>query len=511
MRLSIGMLAVALGLVFGREASGNENFVFDDPGTVLTVPGGWLKTTTGSKDSVLYWGGTNALGQTLELRHRQAASGTTDEAFMVLLSGLDEELVGFSIEMRHSTADQLLEFVAQKGDEQFLFVVYRSLRGASLWKVEGLESEKQAVSYGEKIRLHAGEEQYTLALREGNINMGAWAQSIHAYAQLLAERKDLKAEKVYRNLLQRNASNYQAHLEFSRLATDESLRTECLRIILRDAEDTELLKEASGLLGLSSPTWDDYPVLSEKDEGFRVVLIPLPPCNLWMLEEVAKTYESMTTIPVCIRRLPEAWTFPDQKRSVYRRDLEKIAFSLLPDNPNVKAWSQADLQKTLMKAAKEKDPESVPYLEALFKRIEEGEFQWDASPLVATLNKRVQKVLPSNKYTMVVGITGNDIYGDNTRYLFSLHGGGRAPLSVLSYSRMKAYPGENPSRKRLAERCAKELVPASLKSLYIPRSIDPSCPYSYANGIQRLDEKTKTLSPVLVAEIERIRKEANAE
>jgi hypothetical protein len=50
------------------------------------------------------------------------------------------------------------------------------------------------------------------------------------------------------------------------------------------------------------------------------------------------------------------------------------------------------------------------------------------------------------------------------------------------------------SRKRAAQRLAKELVPAALKQLEIARPADPSDPYSYADGLQRLDEKSLTLS-----------------
>ncbi len=50
------------------------------------------------------------------------------------------------------------------------------------------------------------------------------------------------------------------------------------------------------------------------------------------------------------------------------------------------------------------------------------------------------------------------------------------------------------SRLRLVERIAKELVPASLKQLRVPRSTDPACPYSYSSGVERLDQKTLVLS-----------------
>jgi len=50
------------------------------------------------------------------------------------------------------------------------------------------------------------------------------------------------------------------------------------------------------------------------------------------------------------------------------------------------------------------------------------------------------------------------------------------------------------SRKRLTERIAKELVPATLNALGIPRPVDPTDPFSYSSGVDRLDQKTLVLS-----------------
>ena len=61
---------------------------------------------------------------------------------------------------------------------------------------------------------------------------------------------------------------------------------------------------------------------------------------------------------------------------------------------------------------------------------------------------------------------------------------------MLAESQQEEYE----SRRRLIERIAKELVPASLKQLGIPRPLDPGDPYSYANGVKRLDQKTLVLS-----------------
>jgi hypothetical protein len=52
---------------------------------------------------------------------------------------------------------------------------------------------------------------------------------------------------------------------------------------------------------------------------------------------------------------------------------------------------------------------------------------------------------------------------------------------------------------------AKELVPASLKQLRIPRSTDPTCPYSYSSGVERLDQKTLTLSDEVKQALNKLR------
>ena len=61
------------------------------------------------------------------------------------------------------------------------------------------------------------------------------------------------------------------------------------------------------------------------------------------------------------------------------------------------------------------------------------------------------------------------------------------------------------SRQRLVERIAKELVPASLKQLGIPRSMDPTCPYSYSSGVDRLDQKTLALSDEVKEALNKLR------
>jgi hypothetical protein len=80
-------------------------------------------------------------------------------------------------------------------------------------------------------------------------------------------------------------------------------------------------------------------------------------------------------------------------------------------------------------------------------------------------------------------------------------------VGILSYAMMlgRAVEGGVPSRPRLVERLAKEMVPASLAQLGIPRPADPTDPYSEANSVSRLAEKTLTLSARTRAAVEAAR------
>jgi hypothetical protein len=57
----------------------------------------------------------------------------------------------------------------------------------------------------------------------------------------------------------------------------------------------------------------------------------------------------------------------------------------------------------------------------------------------------------------------------------------------------KTLSEEYESWPKLSERIAKELVPASLKTLGILRSTNPKCTYLYSSGVKRLDQKGPVL------------------
>ncbi|NLD36944.1 MAG: hypothetical protein GX654_08750 [Desulfatiglans sp.] len=389
-------------------------------------------------------------------------------------------------------------------------LLYGTPEGAYFWKYKVPNTFATNIdSYITAITSAAREHQYKVALKYGNVVMGRWGGPIHEFAKLLASKNDPRVIDVYRNLLQTSPSNYDAQIEYSSIIKNSEEAIQCAKIVERDAEEEKLLNASAKILNKDIPTISSYQVLNQNEKGLKVILIPLEPCNPWFLDEIAITYEKITSIPVVIRRLPVNWTPPESSRSTYRPYLEKIASNIWKTKSDFNDWSLSKLKEEIMKKAKEEGPQAVTSINQIFNKMDEEGYQWEADPIMSWLSLSISPYFSKDPYTMVVGITELDIYSGETNFVFSLYGGHKdSPVSILSYAKMRAkLTGENQSRRRLVERAAKELVPASLKKLNIQRSIDPSCPYSYSGGLQRLDEKTLNLSDTVKEEIERIKKQ----
>jgi len=455
---------------------------------------------------LLQW--ENSSKHKITLKYRKASPSTIH----ALYQGIGEEIDKDLTEARGNILT-VSEFFAVilSNDTQWnhsVNLLYATPEGAYLWKYKvpntfGTNHDAYIASITSVARKH----QYDVALKYGNVIMGRWGGPVHEFAKLLASKDDPKAKAVYRNLLQTSPSNYAAQIEYASVTNNEEEVGQSALIVARDAEEESLLSAAAKILNQDTPKISSYPLLGAKDKGMKVILIPLEPCNPWLLDEIARTYEKITTIPVVVRRLPVKWTVPEPSRSAYRPYLEKLASNIWKTNSDFSDWPLLKLKEELLKKAKEEGPKAEISINQLFKNMEEMGYQWDAYPIMDWLSQAIVPYFSKDPNSMVVGITGLDIYFGQSNFVFSLYGGlNDSPVSILSYAKMRAkLTGESQSRKRLTERAAKELVPASLKKLGIPRSIDPSCPYSYSSGLQRLEEKTLNLSKPVKKEIERIK------
>jgi predicted Zn-dependent protease len=374
------------------------------------------------------------------------------------------------------------------------------------WQYQLPQKQPQKISaFLNALKSAAGAHRYQEALSQGNVALGNWSDTIFDHARTLSETKPRQALKIYQNLLPRAPSNYTAHFHYMNLADDPEAQKISARIVFNNAEDREQIDQAARLLGKPVLSLNEFPALPENPSGLQLILIPLDGCNPWVIKKAAALYQKMTDIPVNIQKPSFDFRFGKPDRFPRQRVVEKIAAGLFPTVNDFQDWSLDDFRARMRaKARAEKSPFLIYKVEELFRQIEaareKGQGQWDAGGYVIRLQESLLPYQSPDPQTMFVAVTERDIFSGDTNFVFSLHDrwnrrGTLYQASLLSYARMRGEPnGEPPSQQRLAERIAKELVPASLKSLNIPRSADPTCPYSYANGIQRLDQKTLTLS-----------------
>nr|WP_320012432.1 hypothetical protein [uncultured Desulfobulbus sp.] len=464
------------------------------------------KNIEGENYFLLQW--ENPSKHEITLKYREATPNTIQAVFQGMGEEIDKNLkqVGGNIV-------RLKEFFAVIliNDTQWnhsVNMLYGTPEGAYFWKYKVPNTfETDYENYITAITQVARKHQYDVALKYGNVVMGRWGGPVHEFAKLLAGKNDPMTKDVYKHLLQTSPSNYDAQIEYTSITSNKDEASQSARIVERDAEEKTLLNTAAKILNKDIPTLTSYPFLNVKDKGLKVILIPLDPCNPWILDEISETYEKITSIPVIVRRLPVNWTAPEPTRSAYRPYLEKIASNIWKTKSDFSNWPLSKLKDEIMKKAEEEGPQAVTSINQIFKKMDEAGYQWDVDPIMNWLSQAIVPYYSKDPNTMVVGITELDIFSGETNFVFSVYGGRQNSLvSILSYAKMRAkLTGENQSRKRLTERAAKELVPASLKKLNIPRSTDPSCPYSYSSGLQRLEEKTLNLSEPVKKEIERIK------
>ncbi|MDD5705034.1 MAG: hypothetical protein PHR35_03855 [Kiritimatiellae bacterium] len=359
------------------------------------------------------------------------------------------------------------------------------------------------------IRGWANRQRYEEALQAGNVSMGHWQKCIHDYAKVLLEsgRKD-DALIVLKNLLATAPFDYKAHLELMENTPDATSASNSAKAVFKNAETRDQITKAASFLGVESRTIELLTPLSTNEAGLQVILIPLPPCNSWLLDESAKVFERIIEVPVKIRRLNEVWLWGTPERIFRQRDIQGILVRLTKENIEFTNWSNDRYINTLNDAVKSEDALSRYWVRDLAEQVKKEPGQYFVDPYLDRLCTTLKSYRSKDNRTMYVAITEANIYSGDNNYVFSL---GRtdqeSPASIMSYYMMlgSTLHETYDSRQRLVERIAKELVPASLKQLGIPRSTDPTCPYSYSSGVDRLDQKTLMLSDEVKEALNKLR------
>lgn len=388
--------------------------------------------------------------------------------------------------------------------------VFRLPTALQFWTIETpAPSTLDIDDYFEQVTAMVDRQRYQQARAEGNVVVGRWGPEIHRHARrLLRAGATDEAVGVLATLLPSAPTNYEAQIDFATHSKDKAAVQRSAAAVLNGTEDGVLYAAAQRLLGQRSLVPEEVPLLEMGLTGLQLVLIPLPPCDLSLLEAAAKVYETITQVPTRIRRLPVAWALGQPERVPDQRRLQQAIIQARGTDVDFTGWTRERYASELLSSFGGADPLRRHFVELHLQNLSGQPGQYEAEPRLAWLSEALAPYRSADRRTMFVGVTAVGLYLGNANYVFSGHimpptGG----VSILSYDRMtaKALGAPFQSRRRLVERIAKELVPASLKSLSIPRPADPTDPYSYADSVERLDQKSLTLSPPVKEALDQFR------
>jgi hypothetical protein len=352
--------------------------------------------------------------------------------------------------------------------------------------------------YVSDVRRVLNRRRYEDARQGGNVDTGVWSKEIAQHVRdLRAARKVDEAFAVLTQLIVWAPANFEAQIDFAETTKDTAAGRASALVVWDNAEDQRLRARAAKLLGLTETGFESLPVLEPGSKGLQVVLIPLPPCDLRLIEEAARQFSSSFDLPAKIARLPVDWTWQGPERVYRERELRGTIVQKSGAPVDFGGWSKNRYAAELAKATSKDDPLARYWIADFLRSFGEKPGQFKVDGYLAQLSALLKPYRTGDRRTMFVGVSGQDIYSGDSNFVFSstMAADGN-PVSMLSYARMQSAMTGEPleSRKRTAQRLAKELVPAALKQLEIARPADPSDPYSYSDGLQRLDEKSLTLS-----------------
>jgi predicted Zn-dependent protease len=390
------------------------------------------------------------------------------------------------------------------------FIMAHAVPGAvQIWTYTTSRKDKKTINGNiDLVRSISNKQRYSAAMSTGSVSMGFWGPEIYEHAvELFKAGKKDEGLGVLKNLLATSSFNYNAHIDYFEKTDNKENAKNSARIVFKNAEDSELIEKAATYLDIKLKSLDKIPTLGQHETGLQIILIPLAPCNPWLLEESAKVYEQITGVPVKIRRLKEDWTWNQPERIFGQRSAQGTLIKHKKENIDFSGWNKDKYVTELLNAAGSEEPLPEYHFREFVKKISTENGQYSVDSYLYLFSDILRKYRSNDHRTMYVGITGSNIYSGDNNYVFSQGiTGGSSRASILSYNMMlaKTLSEEYESRKRLTGRIAKELVPASLKQLNIPRSTDPTCPYSYSSGVERLDQKTLVLSEPIKKELKRI-------
>lgn len=351
---------------------------------------------------------------------------------------------------------------------------------------------------------------YELLATADNVVFGRWSPQVNAHARhLLATGDKVEAVAILGRTVVSLPNDLAAQMDFAENSADAAAARASAATVFANAESPTLVARAARLLGERDPALRDIPPLEKNAEGLQVILVPLAPCDLRLVQEAAAIYETITRVPVRIRRLDADWDFGPPDRLAAEKQARQVVVELQRQAVDFTGWTAARYAQAIRAAVSGNDALTRYSAEGFVAQLEAAGGQHLVDPHLARFLAQLAGVRSTDARTMYVGITGANIYSGELNYVFSqfTRPADGAGASILSYAMMGRDRVGAPyeSRPQVAERLAKEMVPATLQNLGIPRAVDPTDPYSYSDGVERLAQKTLILSPPTRDALEKFR------
>lgn len=405
-----------------------------------------------------------------------------------------------------------LDFAARwnAGQAQYLVLAARTPRATVFWvRTQRSPRELDDAAFLEGLRAVLDHQRADEALTLGNVEAARWAPSMHRHARALLQqgRRD-EALALLREVLAWSPNHFEAQLDFAENTPDAAAARASALAVWENAEAPFLAARAARLLGRGIADTDSLPQLAAGLRGLRVVLMPVPPCDLRLLDEAGRLVAASLDVPVSLARLPAGWAWDAPERFFGQNEMQVLIQRKLGQPVDFDDWTPERHAYVLREIMADDDALTRYRVQAFVDHAAGQPGQYRAGKYVERLLIALRPLRSDDRRTLYVGVTGADIFDGDANFLFSSAQPRDGEWAALaSYARMQAsFLNEPyPSRRRLAERLAKELVPAALKQLDIPRAADPADPYSYSEGVERLAQKTLTLSAPTREALDRLR------
>jgi hypothetical protein len=283
----------------------------------------------------------------------------------------------------------------------FVYVLPTAIQ---FWTFSGVRSEN--INSDEKfryLRSLANRKRYLEAQSQGNVSMGAWGPEIHEYAlELLKKNNRNEALTILGKILATSPYDFAAHLDVVKNSTDADVVANSAGIILRNAEDPKITDATLLQLGKQPVSLNSIQILDPGETGLQVILIPLEPCNLSLLDGVAKTYEQITGIPVKIRRLKEPWKLNAPDRIPNQRAIQETIIKMSGEKVDFSGWNKDKYLEKLKSVAEQKDALTKYYVTNFIQSIDNEPGQYDVEPYLNLFSKILESYRSTDNNVMYV-------------------------------------------------------------------------------------------------------------